>query len=56
MEIKRSELNRKVRAVFEYIVQEPVFISHYREITAVLMSKKQYDEWKEIVEKHKEGK
>lgn len=54
MEIKRSELNSKVRTVFEEARDNPVFISHYNEITTVLISKNLYDEWKTIVEKYKE--
>jgi len=53
MEIKRSELNKKVRQVFESAASSPVFISHYNEITTVLISKKQYDEWKEAADREK---
>ncbi len=55
MEIKRSELNSKIRAVFEEAKDNPVFITHYNEVTTVLISKKTYDEWKAIVDLHKEN-
>lgn len=54
MELKRSELKNKIRKACEEARDNPVFISHYNEITTVLISKKQYDEWKTIVDKSKE--
>lgn len=54
MDIKRSEINSNIRTVFEAAKDAPVFISHYNEVTTVLMSKKLYDDWKAIVDQHKE--
>lgn len=50
MEIKRSEINNRIREVFEEARDTPVFISHYNEVTTVLISKKYYDELMKIKE------
>lgn len=54
MEIKRSDLKNNIRKACEEARDNPVFISHYNEITTVLISKKQYDEWKNIADEIKE--
>ena len=50
MEIKRSEINNRMREMFEEARDNPVFITHYNEITTVLISKKHYDELMKIKE------
>ena len=42
--------------MFEAATKKPVFIKHYKNVKHVLISKDMYDEWKEIVEKHKKIK
>ena len=56
MEISRTELRSNVRQVCDTAKITPVFMTHYGDITEVIMSKQMFDEWKEIVNRYKESK
>lgn len=54
MEISRTEIRSNIRKVCDTAKNQPVYMTHYGDITEVIMSKEMFDEWKEIVDKYKE--
>ncbi len=53
MKISRTNIKAKIREVCEEARDNPVFITHYGRVTEVVMSKRMFDEWKEIVDREK---